>query len=257
MNELSIVYVMAYRQLRRYVRARSRLVGTIINPIIFLIFFGMGWSALFRGGMAKQIFYGLDYVSYLAPGIYMMTIFTASFIGGISVIWDREFGFLKEILVAPASRTYAILGRTLGDSFTCILQGLIILIPIYFLAPGLKLEGLIPVSLIGFVVAIAFNSLGIAIASKINSMEGFQLIINLIMWPLIFLSGAFYPIQGFPDWIKFFIYLNPMTYGVSLSRGLLTGVATIDIFESIAGLSLLCIVFLLIGVYLFKKTSIE
>ncbi len=257
MNELNIIYVMAYRQLRRYVRARSRLIGTIINPLIFLVFFGMGWGALFRGGMARQIFYGLDYVSYLAPGIYMMTIFIASFIGGISVIWDKEFGFLKEILVAPASRTYAILGRTLGDSLTCILQGLIILLPIYLIAPGLKLEALFPVSLVGFIVAIAFNSLGIAIASKMNSIEGFQLIVNLIMWPLIFLSGAFYPVQGFPNWVKFFVYLNPMTYGVSLSRGLLTGVSEIGIFESIIALLVLCIVFLLIGIYLFKRTSIE
>ena len=257
MNELNIFYVMAYRQLRRYVRARSRLIATIVNPIVFLIFFGMGWSALFKGGMAKQMFYGLDYVSFLAPGIYMMTIFAASFIGGISVIWDREFGFLKEILVAPASRTYAILGRTLGDSLTCILQGLIILLPIYLLAPGLKIQGLLPTLLVGFIVAISFNGLGIAIASKINSMEGFQLIVNLIMWPLIFLSGAFYPVQGFPEWVKLFIYLNPMTYGVIVSRYFLAGVATVNIFESILALLILSIIFLMIGIYLFKRTTIE
>ncbi len=195
MNESRVVYAMAYRQLRRYFRAKSRLLGTLINPLMFFLFFGLGWSATLRGSMARQLFGGMDYLSFLAPGIVMMAVFTASLIGGISVIWDREFGFLKEVLVAPASRGYAIAGRALGDSITSVLLGLIILLPLYLIVPDLRLAGLLPTLLVSFVTAMTFNSLGIAMASKMRSPEGFQLIMNLVTLPLIFLSGAFYPHQ--------------------------------------------------------------
>jgi ABC-2 type transport system permease protein len=135
MNERNIVYAMLYRQLRRYFRARSRVLGTIINPLMFFLFLGMGFSASMRG-MSAVI--GIDYLAFLAPGIAVMTAFSSSFIGGISVIWDKEFGFLKEVLVAPASRTYAILGRALGDSITSVIQSFLIIILMYAIVPSLK-----------------------------------------------------------------------------------------------------------------------
>ncbi len=257
MNEGKILYAMAYRQLKRYFRAKSRLLGTLINPLIFFLFFGMGWSATLRGSMARQLFGGTDYLSFLAPGIVMMAVFTASLVGGISVIWDREFGFLKEVLVAPASRTYAILGRALGDSLTSVLQGLIILVPLYFVAPALKLEGLFPTLVVGFVTALTFNSLGIAIASKMRSPEGFQLIMSLVTLPLIFLSGAFYPIDNLPQYAKAIFYINPLTFAVDLSRYLLTGRSSLNTVLDIVVLLSLSLAFLVLSIHIFKESTID
>jgi len=257
MNELKIFYAMFYRQIRRFLRATSRLIGTIINPLIFLVFFGLGWSTLFTGNIARMLFYGLDYLSYLAPGIYMMTLFTSGFIGGVSVLWDKEFGFLKEILVAPASRTYGILGRAFGDAVTNIIQGLIILLPMYLIAPSLDIYGLIPALVVGFIVALTFNSIGIVIASRMNSMEGFHLVINLIMWPVVFLSGAFFPYDNLPEWMKAIVFINPLTYGVDASRYFLTGVSRMDLTTDIIALITTSLVFILIAAYIFEKTTID
>jgi len=257
MNRLNILYAMTYRQLRRFLRATSRLAATLINPVIFLVFFGLGWSTLFKGNIAKMLFYGLDYLSYLAPGVFIMTLFTAGFIGGVSVLWDKEFGFLKEILVAPSSRAYAIIGRALGDSFSTIIQGFIILIAMFVIAPSLDINGIIPTLLIGFAISLTFNSIGIIIASRMNSMEGFHLIVNLIMWPIIFLSGAFYPVDNFPEWIKPIIYINPLTYGVDASRYFLSGITKISIETDIIALVLIAVITLAVAAIIFEKTTIE
>jgi len=257
MNRGNIVYIMAYRQIRRFVRATSRIAGTVMNPLIFLVFFGLGWSTLFKGNMARMLFYGLDYLSYLAPGIYMMTLFVSGFIGGVSVLWDKEFGFLKEILVAPASRVYAILGRAFGDALTNIIQGLIILLPMYLIAPSLRLSGLLPTLAMGFLIALTFNSIGILIASRMTSMEGFHLIINLIMWPVLFLSGAFFPFDNLPEWMKVIVYANPLTYGVDASRYFLTNISKFNIFTDIIVLLASSVFFILIAAYIFERTTIE
>ncbi len=257
MNEGRIVYAMTYRQLRRYFRARSRLIGTLINPLTFFLFFGVGWSASLKGSMARQLFEGLDYLTFLAPGIVMMAVFTASLVGGISVIWDREFGFLKEVLVAPASRTYAILGRALGDSLSSVLQGIIILLPLYLMVPALKISGLLPMIVVAFVTAMTFNSLGIAIASKMRSPEGFQLIMNLVTLPLIFLSGAFYPIDNLPEYAKVLFYVNPLTFSVDLSRYLLTGKGSMNPVVDLAVLAILSLIFLIISIRIFEGSTID
>ncbi len=257
MNELKIVYAMMYRQLRRYLRARSRLAGTLINPLMFFIFFGVGWSASLRGAVAKQMFEGLDYLTFLAPGIVMMAVFTASLVGGISVIWDREFGFLKEVLVAPASRTYAIVGRALGDSISSVLQGLMILLLLYILVPSLRLEGLPFTVVVAFITAMTFNGLGIAIASKMRSPEGFQLIMNLVTLPLIFLSGAFYPIENLPEYAKLIFYVNPLTFSVDLTRHLLTGRGSLNPFVDLIILVALSFAFLGFSVRVFKESTID
>ncbi len=257
MNEGRIVYAMAYRQLKRYLRAKSRLLGTLLNPLMFFLFLGLGWSATLRGSATRQLFGGLDYLSFLAPGIVVMAVFTSSLAGGISVIWDREFGFLKEVLVAPASRSYAIIGRALGDSITSVLQGLIMILSLYLLAPSLRLEGLVPALTVSFMTAITFNSLGIAIASKMRSPEGFQLIMNLITLPLIFLSGAFYPIDNLPAYVKPIFYANPLTFAVDLARSYLTGISSLN--PAIDWIVLLSVsaVFLLASIRVFGRSTID
>lgn len=257
MNEGMILYAMAYRQIKRYLRARSRLIGTIINPLMFFLFLGLGWSVSFRGEVMRQALGGQDYLTFLAPGIVMMTVFTGSLVGGISVIWDREFGFLKEVLVAPASRSYAITGRALGDSVTSLLQGLIVLGALHLFTPSLRVEGLIPVLLVGFMTAITFNSLGIAIASKIRSPEGFQLIMNFLTLPLTFMSGAFYPIDKLPEYVKPVFYADPLTYAVDLARTYLTGVSSLSPLIDWAVLLSISAIFLMVSIRIFGSSTID
>jgi len=254
MNERNIVYAMLYRQLRRYFRARSRVLGTIINPLMFFLFLGMGFSASMRG-MSAAI--GVDYLAFLAPGIAVMTTFSSSFIGGISVIWDKEFGFLKEVLVAPASRTYAILGRALGDSITSVLQSFLIMMLMYAIVPSLRVGGLLLALGTCFITSLMFNSLGIAIASKMRSPEGFQLIANVLIFPLIFLSGAFYPIDNLPAVVKPIFYINPLTYSVDLTRYFMVGISSLPVYTDLSVLLLLTAIFTFISARVFNRSTLD
>ena len=249
--------VMAYRQLKRFLRASSRVIGMIVNPLIWLVFFGLGWANVFNFPMATAIFGGVDYLTYLAPGVVSMAIFTASFVAGISVLWDKQFGFLKEVLVAPASRTAAILGRAMGDSVTAVAQGMVILAMTFLLAEELNPQGVLPAVGVGFLLAMSFTSLGITIAMKMRSMEGFQMLMSFIMMPLLFMSGAFYPISAMPDWMKALSRLNPLTYAVDAMRYFLTGTSAMDPAIDIALLAALTAVLIGISAATFRKATIE
>ena len=246
--------IMVYRQIKRFTRARSRVAGTIINPLVWLIFFGVGWSGVFRD---TRIFGGVDYLTYLAPGIFAMTIFNQSFLSGVSVIWDKEFGFLKEVLVAPASRKESIAGRIVGDSIVATIQGFVILL-LTFLLTKLRVSGIIPALIVGFLLAIAFTSFGVVIATNMESMEGFHMITGVLMLPLIFLSGAIYPIDAMPKWMKVLAYVNPLTYAVDGARYYLVGgAANFPLFLDLCVLTLLAAVFLGIAMIAFERTTIE
>ncbi|WP_456321967.1 ABC transporter permease [Palaeococcus sp. (in: euryarchaeotes)] len=250
---------MAYRQLKRFTKARSRVAGMIINPLIWLVFFGLGWSKVFNFPAARAIFGGVDYLTFLAPGIFAMTIFNQSFIGGISVIWDKQFGFLKEVLVAPASRKEGIVGRILGDSIVTVIQGAIILLLTFFLAENLKISGIIPALAIGFLLAIAFSGFGVSLALRMESMEGFQMIMMVLMLPLIFLSGAMYPIESMPEWMKALAYVNPLTYAVDGARHYLVGesVTKFSLSMDWGVLAFLAVLLLGIAMIEFERTTIE
>lgn len=246
--------IMVYRQIKRFIRARSRVAGMIINPLVWLIFFGVGWSGVFKD---IQIFGGVDYLTYLAPGIFAMTIFNQSFLSGVSVIWDKEFGFLKEVLVAPASRKESIAGRIVGDSIVATIQGFVILL-LTFLLTKLKISGIIPALVMGFLFAMIFTSFGVIIATNMESMEGFHMITGVLMLPLIFLSGALYPIDAMPKWMKALVYINPMTYAVDGARHYLVGkAANFPLVLDFCVLVLLAVVFLGIAMISFERATIE
>ena len=253
---MNVITTMAYRQIRRFTRAKSRIIGTILQPIIWITFFGLGWSRALNFPEARALFGGVDYLTYLIPGVVAITIFTTSFMSGMSVIIDKDYGFLKEILVAPVSRSKAIFGRILGDSVTSILRGMIILLICAFITQ-INILGVIPVLIIGILLAFAFSSIGISFALKMSNLEGFGLIMNMITLPLMFLSGAFYPIDALPTWIKIFAYINPLTYAVDGMRYFLIGKSQFPIVMDFVILSILCVAFLSIGMYLFEKTTIE
>lgn len=249
-------FAMCYRQLKRFTRAKSRVIGSLLNPLVWLVFFGIGWSRAFDFPAAREIFGGMDYLSYLIPGVVSMTIFSGSFISGVTVIWDKQFGFLKETLVAPTSRSEAILGRIIGDSLTALVQGLLIMVLSLGLV-SLNLYGIIPTIIVGFILAMAFSSVGITLGLKINSQEGFHLIFGLLMQPLIFLSGAFYPIDAMPQWMKLLAYVNPLTYAVDSARYFLTGVSRFEIITDISILLILSVILVILAMYSFEKAVIE
>jgi ABC-2 type transport system permease protein len=211
-------WVVGYRELLRFVRDRSRLVSSLAFPLLFLIVFGAGFSGVI-GGLAP----GVDFVQFMYPGIIAMTVLTTSLMAGIGVVWDREFGFLREILVAPIGRTGIVLGKAAGATGVALVQvGLMLL-----LAPlvGVSLDLALILTLIPIVAILSFGlaGVGILVASFMRSQQGFNLLIQIIIFPAIFLAGVFFPVNSVPPWLEVLSKLNPLTYGVDAIRQVFLG----------------------------------
>jgi ABC-2 type transport system permease protein len=248
---MSTIYILWLRQLKRYFRSRARIIGSLGQPLLFLVALGFGFGPIFeRAG-------GGNYIQFLAPGIIAMSILFTALFSGIEIIWDRQFGFLKETLVAPVSRFQIMIGRTLGGATVASLQGIIVFF-ISFLA-GFRLMNiaLLPMALL-FVVLIAllFTALGTAIASILEDMQGFQLIMNFLVMPIFFLSGALFPLQGLPKALILAARLDILSYGVDGLRGTLVNGANFGLATDFFFLSAVVIVLLAIGSYLFSKIQV-
>jgi ABC-2 type transport system permease protein len=249
---------MALRQLLRFRTAKSRLANSIVFPLMWLLFFGLGWSAAFNslGPGARTLFGGLDYLKFLAPGIVVMSVFTAGFGSGLGLIWDREFGYFKEILVSPAPRSALLLGRITGDSVAALVQGAIMAVLVTAVAGWPGAAGLAAGIAAAFVAALASAGLGSLIALSMRSPEGFHMVVNLVMLPMLFISGAFYPIDPLPTWLKALAYLNPLYYAVDLARGLMYGVHSTPLLLDTLGLLAVTGASLAIAVARFSRTYI-
>jgi ABC-2 type transport system permease protein len=245
------VYIMWLRQLKRYWRSKPRIIGSLAQPLLFLIALGFGFGPIFQKAG------GGDYIEFLAPGIVGMSIlFTAMFVG-IEVIWDRQFGFLKETLVAPVSRYKIMIGRTLGGATVASLQGLVVLLISMLIGFRPTNLLLIPLAFVFmFLIAMLFTALGTAIASKLEDMQAFQLIMNFVIMPVFFLSGALFPLDSLPKSIIMITRLNPLSYGVDGIRGALTGISHLGLFMDFSVLVLLTLAITLIGSYLFSKIEV-
>ena len=215
MNEIYRgIWVVAYRELLRFVQERSRMVTSFAFPIMFLVVvFGAGFNRIV-GPMTE----GVDFIQFMYPGILSMTVVMSSMFSGMSIVWDREFGFLKEILVAPISRSGIVLGKALGGSVTAMLQGVILLTLAPFL--GIHLTALMVVKYIFLVLllSLSLSGMGIFVATRMRSQQGFQMVMNLLIFPLIFLSGVFFPVDNVSPWLQMIAKLNPLTYGVDAIR---------------------------------------
>lgn len=218
MRHLRGIYIIWYRDVLLRWRDKVRIIGTLGQPLIFLIIFGFG-----LGGRMQALAPGVDFLTFMFPGIVSMSVLMTSFMSAMSIVWDREFGFLKEVLVAPVSRGSVVVGKTLGGATIAVFQGALMLV----LAPFLKIElsplmvlQLLPVMLL---VAWALSAVGILIASRMKSMEGFQVVMQVIVMPVIFLSGIFFPVTNLPSWLNVIVKLNPATYGVDAIRQLMLG----------------------------------
>lgn len=245
-----VIYIMWLRQIKRYIRSKSRIIGSLGQPILFFIALGFGFGTMYQQAQ------GGSYIEFLASGIIAMSVLFTALFNGIEVIWDRQFGFLKETLVAPVSRTSIMIGKALGGATVAFLQGMLVfLLTILFgFEPNYMM---IPVAM-GFVfmTALFFSSMGIAIASKMSDMHGFQLIMNFLVMPLFFLSGALFPLENLPEALKYVTYLNPLSYGVDGIRGALSSMTTFGLGVDFVVMGFLCILMLLIGSYSFSKTEV-
>ena len=211
MSELRKIYGIWHREIIRFWREKSRIFSSLITPLLWLLIFGTGMRAAAMPGIE-------DYQSFIFPGIVGMTLLFTSVWCGISVIWDREFGFLKEILVAPVSRSSIVIGKAFGGGTSALLQGFILL-PLSPLV-GVHLTPysfllLIPIMIL---ISVGLVCIGLLIASLIESMEGFNLIMSLVIMPMFFLSGALFPLTSAPHWLRWFSYVDPLAYGVDVLR---------------------------------------
>jgi len=246
------IYILWLREMKTFLRAKSRVVSTIVMPLFFLGFLGIGFTGLSLPGIPSDV----SYLQYLVPGMIGMTMIFTSMFAGMSVLWDRQFGFLKEIMVTPVSRVSIVMGRITGGTTTSVIQGIAILLISLIL--GFRIGGVLPVLLsIVFMVlvSVAFIGFGLAIASKMKDPHGFGMIMNFIMFPLLFLSGALFPIDNLPLVVKAICYLDPLTYGVDGMRGLLLGVSSLPVALSFAILTGFCVLMVVLGAYLFEKSE--
>ncbi|KAA0000957.1 MAG: hypothetical protein FE047_00335 [Thermoplasmata archaeon] len=247
------IYTIYLREMLRLRRQRVRLVTTIVMPLLWLGIIGNAFNNAFKTVGSSLL--GGDFLSFLTPGILIMTMVFTATISGITTVFDREFGFLKEMLVAPIKRESILIGKMFGGVSQAILQGIIIIVLAIFMGVSFSGASSIPGMLLTmFLVSIAFVSLGLAVASKIKSMEGFQMIMNFLIQPMIFLSGAFYPVKTLPSWLKIFVRINPLTYGVDAMRYFAIGINEFNVILDLTILAIFSILLILLGGHFFRKT---
>ena len=251
-GDLRAIRAVSYREVIRFLRAKSRIVSSIAIPLIWFCAFGLGLGSAFgvRHG-------SLGYAEFLAPGIVAMTVLFASTLSGISIIVDKEFGIIKELLIAPVSRFSLVLGKLMGGMITSLLRAILITIlfcVILELHLGILdfLGGLLVISLI----AIGFGGFAIAIATKMESLEGFGLIVELFVMPIFFLSGAFFPIERLPGWLSTAVLLNPLTYGVDGLRLLMLGTSSFSMLHSLGVLIGFDVAVMLLAAYFFERSGV-
>ena len=248
---MKTIYILWLRQLKRYIRSKSRMIGSLAQPLLFLVSLGFGFGPVFqKAGQG-------NYINFLVPGIIGMSIIFSSVMSGMEVIWDRQFGFLKETLVAPVSRFNIMLGRTLGGATMSVFQGLLVFCISMFLGFRPTNWYLFPILLLlMLLVALLFTALGTMIASVLEDMQGFGLVVNFLIMPLFFLSGAIFPLAGLPKFLTIISSLDPLAYGIDSFRALLVGVSQFGLHIDIIVLSLVTLLFLSLGSYLFSKIQI-
>jgi len=238
MNTLRAIYIIWYRDILRFRRDKARLVASLAQPLLYLVVFGTGLSSALRGGAGGfpgaagggagaggggGPVAGFSYTQFIFPGIIGMAILFSAIFGAMSIVWDREFGFLKELLVAPIDRSAVAIGKTLGGATQAMIQGLVLLLLAPFIGVELTLSQVLALIPLTFTLAFALSALGVAIASKMKSMQGFQMVMTFLMMPMFFLSGALFPLTGLPGWMKVLTRLDPAAYGMDPLRRAVLG----------------------------------
>lgn len=242
------------RELKQLWRSKSRFVSTLAMPFFFLLFLSFGFRSGFNlPGMPE----GNGYLDFLTPGIIGMTMLFTSMFAGLSVLWDKEFGFLKEIMVAPVKRSVIVIGRIVGGMSTSLIEGILILIISLFLGFNISNPlGIVYALIFMILISAGFIGLGIAIASRMEDTQGFSLIVQFILFPTFLLSGAISPLDNFPAWLKVFAYIDPLTYGVDGLRASLINFSQFSPFLDLAFLLVFDLATIALGSWLFSKTEV-
>ena len=218
---LGAIYIVWWRDLLRYWRDRARVAASLAQPLLYLVIFGTGLASSLGGGFAAGT--GIGYTQFIFPGVISMSVLFTSIFGAMSIVWDREFGFMRELLVAPIDRSAIAIGKTLGGATQAMIQGLILLVLAPFVGVTLDVLTVVEVVVLVFVLSFGLSAMGVALASAMRSMQGFQVVMNFLMMPMFFLSGALFPLVGLPAWMTVLTRLNPASYGIDPIRRVLLG----------------------------------
>ncbi len=246
MGELEGFYALWYREIKVFTREKSRIVSSLITPLLWIIVFGGGLgSAVSLGGVNYQVF--------IFPGILAMSILFSSVFFGLYIVWDKKIDFFKEVLVAPLSRTTIFAGKMVGGSIDALLQGCAMLVFGLVLGINYTLLMVLFSFVFMFVLASALVSLGLIIGSNMESVEGFQLIISFLVFPMFFFSGALFPLKNLPQYLLIFTILDPVTYAVDGLRGLMLGSSQLPIALNLSILTGFAAVMIGIGTWTFKR----
>jgi ABC-2 type transport system permease protein len=224
---LGAIYIVWWRDLLRYWRDRARVAASLAQPLLYLVIFGTGLASSLGGGFAAGA--GVSYTQFIFPGVISMSVLFTSIFGAMSIVWDREFGFMRELLVAPIDRSAIAIGKTLGGATQAMIQGLILLVLAPFVGVTLDVATVLEVIGLVFVLAFGLSAMGVALASAMRSMQGFQVVMNFLMMPMFFLSGALFPLVGLPVWMTVLTRLNPASYGIDPIRRVLLGVSGLPV----------------------------
>lgn len=248
MSEFEGIYTIWLREAKRYIRYKSRIVTAIFTPLLWLLVFGVGLGSAIRFGGTPG-----GYKAFIYPGIICQTILFTCIMAGIGIIMDKQYGFLKEIMVAPLSRASIIFGKALGISTGAIIQAIILLLLSFVV--GVQMTPLIFVEAItvSIIIAIGFSGLGLLIASFMDSMEGFNLVMGFVIMPIFLLSGALFPVTHLPSWLNFIVYLDPLTYGVDALRGIILHRSVLPVELSIIVISIFTVTMIVASALVFTK----
>jgi ABC-2 type transport system permease protein len=245
---LRVLYILWLRQIKRYFRSRSRVVGAVVQPLLFLLALGYG-----LGSVYKEAGQG-NYLQFLVPGIMAQTVLFAAMFYGAMIIFDRQFGFLKETMVAPVSRLRIMLGGALGGATTAVMQGTLVLIISFALGFRPHDWALLPVAVLFMaILAIAVTSFSSGIGSFVEDMQGFQAINQFLIFPLYFLSGALYPLNHVPSWLRIVAEINPISYTVDAMRWSLIGTTRFGIWHDVLALVITLIAGVTFGALRFRR----
>ena len=249
------IYIIWLREMTRFFRAKSRVIGSLAMPLFFLVILGFGFNASIR---FSDIPPEIDYIDFLAPGIIGMALLFDSISSGLTVLMDKQFGFLKEIMVAPVDRFSIVIGKTAGGVTTALIQGILILL--ISLVIGVKITGFVgflSAMVFMILIAVSFVCLGLIFASKMEDMHGFQLITRLFAFPVFLLSGAFFPLENLPVWLQYLTYMNPLTYGVDGLRHSLIGITQFSVTLDLLVLVCFSTLMIILSTYFFSGIEVD
>jgi ABC-2 type transport system permease protein len=248
---MSAIFILWLRQIKRYSRSRAQIIASLGQPLLYLFVLGFG-----LGPVYEQAGRG-SYLQFVAPGVVAMSVLFTSIFSGIGLLWDRQFGFLKETLVAPVPRLHIMIGHTLGGATIAMIQGLLVLV-VCFIA-GFRPEHVstVPLAILFMaLIAVVFAGLGTAIGSTLQNMQGFQLIMNFLVMPIFFLSGALFPLNNIPTALSVVTKLDPLTYGVDGLRGAFIGLSHFGMMTDALVLFGVAWMFLALGAWSFSRIQV-